>query len=122
MELVKLRQQQQNTKSHLQAMEKRLKGTELKQQQALSFLWREIQNPDFLQKIVEDNNMRKEISKKRRKKNDDGQNLGPFDGNNIHVKIEPQGYGDDMDLAMGMDGSSLINMEEHACFSSINEK
>lgn len=73
-ELVKLRQQQQNTKAHLQAMEQRLKGTELKQQQALSFLARAIRSPSFLQQMVQHKEIRREIGeaigKKRRKKID----------------------------------------------------
>ncbi|KAL3828759.1 hypothetical protein ACJIZ3_017561 [Penstemon smallii] len=76
MELVKLRQQQQNTKSYLKAMEQRLKGTELKQQQAMSFMAKAIQNPNILQQIVQQKDRRKEIEeaicKKRRKKIDDG--------------------------------------------------
>ncbi|KAI3459424.1 hypothetical protein Pfo_016087 [Paulownia fortunei] len=80
-ELVKLRQQQQNTKSYLKAMEQRLKGTELKQQQTMSFLARAIQKPTFLQQIVQQKDRRKEleeaISKKRRKKIDHGsRNIG----------------------------------------------
>lgn len=73
-ELVKLRQQQQNTKAYLQEMEQRLTGTEQKQQQALRFLARAIRNPAFLQQMVERKEMRREIEeaigKKRRKKID----------------------------------------------------
>ncbi|GER51455.1 heat Stress Transcription Factor family protein [Striga asiatica] len=75
-ELVKLRQQQQNTKHHLSAMEQRLRGTELKQQHTMSFLARVLKNPTFLQQIVQQNDWRKEIEedigKKRRKKIDLG--------------------------------------------------
>ncbi|CAA0829093.1 Heat stress transcription factor A-6b [Striga hermonthica] len=81
-ELVKLRQQQQNTKLHLNAMEQRLRGTELKQQHTMSFLARVLKNPSFLQQIVQKNERRKEIEeaigKKRRKKIDLGS------GNNNH--------------------------------------
>nr|XP_043622655.1 heat stress transcription factor A-2b-like [Erigeron canadensis]XP_043622656.1 heat stress transcription factor A-2b-like [Erigeron canadensis]XP_043622657.1 heat stress transcription factor A-2b-like [Erigeron canadensis]XP_043622658.1 heat stress transcription factor A-2b-like [Erigeron canadensis] len=51
-ELVKLRQQQQNTRARLQAMELRLQGTEQKQQKMMSFLAKAMQNPDFVQKLV----------------------------------------------------------------------
>lgn len=75
-ELVKLRQQQQNTKACLQAMEQRLKGSELKQQQTMSFLARAIRNPIFFQQMVQQKERRKEIveaiGKKRRKQIDHG--------------------------------------------------
>ncbi|GJX52075.1 heat stress transcription factor A-6b [Tanacetum coccineum] len=51
MELVKLRQQQQNTRTHLQEMELRLQGTEKKQQKTMSFLAKALQNPEFVQKL-----------------------------------------------------------------------
>ncbi|CAO2825767.1 unnamed protein product [Amaranthus hypochondriacus] len=70
-ELVKLRQHQQNTKSYLQLMELKLKGTEQKQQQMMNFLARAIQSPDFLHQLVHKKERRKElveaISKKRRR-------------------------------------------------------
>ncbi|PWA62356.1 hypothetical protein CTI12_AA362560 [Artemisia annua] len=52
MELVKLRQQQQNTRAHLQEMELRLQGTEKKQQKTMSFLAKALQNPEFVQKLA----------------------------------------------------------------------
>nr|KYP74985.1 Heat stress transcription factor A-6b [Cajanus cajan] len=70
-ELVKLRQQQQNTRAHLQAMEGRLKRTEQKQQQMMNFLARAMQNPNFVQQLVQQTEWRKELeeafSKKRRR-------------------------------------------------------
>lgn len=73
-ELVKLRQEQQNTKAHLKAMEERIQGTEQKQQQMMAFLARVMQNPNFLQQLLHENERRKEleeaISKKRRRRID----------------------------------------------------
>ncbi|XP_020273360.1 heat stress transcription factor A-2b-like [Asparagus officinalis] len=70
-ELVKLRQEQQNTRTHLKAMEERLQGTEQKQQQMMAFLARAMRNPNFLQQLAQQNDKRKEleeaISKKRRR-------------------------------------------------------
>ncbi|KAG1347710.1 heat stress transcription factor A-2b [Cocos nucifera] len=70
-ELVKLRQEQQNTKEHLKAMEERIQGTEQKQQQMMAFLARVMRNPNFLQQLVHENERRREleeaISKKRRR-------------------------------------------------------
>ncbi|PIA45055.1 hypothetical protein AQUCO_01700542v1 [Aquilegia coerulea] len=76
-ELVKMRQQQQNTRSQLQAMELRLQGTEQKQQQMMTFLARAMQNPTFLQQLVQQKDKKKEleeaITKKRRRPIDMGQ-------------------------------------------------
>ncbi|XP_057800998.1 heat stress transcription factor A-2c-like isoform X2 [Salvia miltiorrhiza] len=70
-ELVKLRQQQQVTRAHLQQMEQRLQSTETKQQQMMSFLARAMQNPEFIHQLVHHKEKRKEleeaISKKRRR-------------------------------------------------------
>lgn len=77
-ELVKLRQEQQNTKAHLKAMEHKLKGTEMKQQEAMGFLARIIQNPSFVQQFDRRKEHVEAISNK-------GEN---------HVKLEPQDYGD----------------------------
>ncbi|KAJ6797835.1 heat stress transcription factor A-2b-like [Iris pallida] len=75
-ELVKLRQEQQNTRAHLKAMEERLQGTEQRQQQMMAFLARAMRNPDFLQQLVQQKDKRKEleeaISKKRRRPIDRG--------------------------------------------------
>ncbi|XP_058740249.1 heat stress transcription factor A-6b-like [Vicia villosa] len=71
MELVKLRQQQQNTRSCLQAMEERLIGTEIKQQQMMAFLARAMRNPAFIQQLLQHKERRKvieeDVTKKRRR-------------------------------------------------------
>lgn len=76
MELVKLRQQQQNMRAYLQEMESRLQGTERKQQQMMNFLARAMQNPEFIQQLAQQKGKRKEleeaISKKRRRPIDQG--------------------------------------------------
>lgn len=86
-ELVKLRQQQQNTRTYLQTMEERLKRTELKQQQMMNFLARAMQNPNFIQQLVQNKDKRKEleeeISKKRRRRAiEQGQ------PSNVHVEVD----------------------------------
>ncbi|XP_076922877.1 heat stress transcription factor A-7a-like [Bidens hawaiensis] len=53
MELVKLKQQQQTNRAQLQAMELRLQGTEKKQQKMMNFLAKAMQNPEFVQKLVQ---------------------------------------------------------------------
>lgn len=99
MELVKLRQQQQNTRAYIQAMEQRLQGTEKKQQQMMSFLARAMQNPGFLQQLVQHKEKRKELeeamTKKRRRPIDHGPSCshGPVEGINP-IKSEPLDFGE----------------------------
>lgn len=113
MELVKLRQQQQNTRSFLQAMEQRLQATEMKQQQMMNFLAWAMQNPAFLQQLVQQKEKRKELeealSKKRRRPIDQGQKghlhcgessryASVTSGSSVplgmgHVKAEPLDFG-----------------------------
>ncbi|KAG6764497.1 hypothetical protein POTOM_031967 [Populus tomentosa] len=132
-ELVKLRQQQQTTKACLQLIEQKLKRTENKQQQMMSFLARVMQNPNFVQQLAQQKEMRKEleeaISKKRRRPIDQGRSnfevaeFGHGEGVGTFVKIEHQEFGDlsEFDVpefhnpAMNMQGLSenqLINLVE----------
>ncbi|XP_026422512.1 heat stress transcription factor A-2b-like [Papaver somniferum] len=91
-ELVKLRQQQQNTREYLQAMEQRLQGTEAKQQQMMNFLARAMQNPAFIQQLVDQKDKRKEleeaITKKRRRQIDQG-------NSNLGIGVSIHSYGED---------------------------
>ncbi|XAR61160.1 hypothetical protein NMG60_11034787 [Bertholletia excelsa] len=129
MELVKLRQQQQNTRAHLQAMEMRLQGTEKRQQQMMSFLARAMQNPAFIQRLVQQKEKRKEleeaISKKRRRPIDQGPSgetsqIGEgFDFKFNPIKAEPLEPGDQFGsgvseleaLAMEMQGIGKTRKE-----------
>ncbi|XP_014496397.1 heat stress transcription factor A-7a [Vigna radiata var. radiata] len=102
MELVKLRQQQQNTRSYLEEMEERLRGTEIKQQQMMSFLARALKNPTFIQQLLQQKEKRKELeeamSKKRRRPIEQGasgvgeSSIGR-EGRNS-VKVECQVFGE----------------------------
>uniref|UniRef100_A0A803Q1I3 HSF-type DNA-binding domain-containing protein n=1 Tax=Cannabis sativa TaxID=3483 RepID=A0A803Q1I3_CANSA len=67
-ELVKLRQQQQNTKTYLQTMEDRLKSTERKQQQMVSFLAKAMKNPEFVQQLIQHKDKRKKLEEAIRTK------------------------------------------------------
>lgn len=112
-ELVKLRQQQQNTRTYLRAMEDRLKRTELKQQQMMNFLARAMQNPNFVQQLVQrmdkGRELQEAIQKKRRRPIEHGPDNavgevvvdeigvgqsggGGGGGAEIFVKMEPQDY------------------------------
>jgi heat shock transcription factor len=94
-ELVKLRQQQQNTRTYLEAMEGRLKRTEHKQKQMMNFLVRAMQNPNFLQQLVQKKEWRKELeevfSKKRRRTIDQGLS-------NVEVGDDELGYANEESL------------------------
>ena len=107
MELVKLRQQRQNARSYLQAMEQRLQGTEQKQQQMMQFLARAMQHPAFLQQLVQQKGKTKELeeamTKKRRSLVDQrpGRSGGGGGGESSRIdesanpiKAEPLEYGD----------------------------
>ncbi|MED6151751.1 hypothetical protein PIB30_085442 [Stylosanthes scabra] len=52
MELLSLREQQDNTKLYIQEMEQRLQGTEVKQKQMMAFLARAMKNPSFIQQLL----------------------------------------------------------------------
>ncbi|KAK3407245.1 heat stress transcription factor A-2b [Eucalyptus grandis] len=104
LELVKLRQQQQNTRAYLQAMEQRLQKTEVKQKQMMAFLARAMQNPAFLQQLLQQKEKRKEleeaVTKKRRRPIDQGpsssQAVEPRQGleGTSSVKAEPLEFRD----------------------------
>ncbi|CAA6662752.1 unnamed protein product [Spirodela intermedia] len=102
-ELVKLRQEHQNTRAYVHAMEERIQGTEQKQQQMMTFLARAMQNPAFIHQLVQEKERRKEIEeaigKKRRRSIDQGPDGGSVPSSeNPHVestiKIEASKYDD----------------------------
>ncbi|GLT65498.1 hypothetical protein SLA2020_379280 [Shorea laevis] len=88
MELVKLRQQQQNTRAYLQVMEQRLQGTEKKQQQMMSFLARAMQNPTFLQQLVQKKEKRKELEEAMTKKRRRPIDRGPSSVGGRRIKLD----------------------------------
>ncbi|KAE9585550.1 hypothetical protein Lal_00018266 [Lupinus albus] len=104
MELVKLRHQQQNTRSYLQEMEERLQGTEMKQQQMMAFLARAMRNPTFIQQLVQQKDKRKEledaITKKRRRPIDEGPSSS--------VKVEAVEFGE---YGYGVSELEMLAME-----------
>ncbi|XP_008782512.1 heat shock factor protein HSF30-like [Phoenix dactylifera] len=52
LEIVKLRQQQQSSRSLLLEMERRMQGTERKQQRTMAFLARALKNPLFIRQLL----------------------------------------------------------------------
>lgn len=93
-ELVRLRQQQQTTDTHLQTMVQRLHGMEQRQQQMMSFLSKAVNSPGFLAQFVQQQNESSRLitegKKKRRLKPDvvpDDHPVTPADGQ--IVKYQP---------------------------------
>ncbi|KAF7817375.1 heat shock factor protein HSF30 [Senna tora] len=60
-EIVRLRQQQLNSREQVLAMETRLQTTEKKQQQILTFLAKALNNPTFIQQFVQRNAQNREL-------------------------------------------------------------
>lgn len=70
-EVIELKHQQQSARDNVMAMDERIKGTEKKQQQTMSFLARAFSNPTFLQQYVDRHRQRQkqqriQIGHKRR--------------------------------------------------------
>lgn len=147
MEMVKLRQQQQQTNSNLKEMEQRLKGTELKQQRTMSFLARAIKNPTFLQQMQHQKGKMKEIeeeiTKKRIKRIDHvalgveelGLEAGETIGNvgfgefvngdeDVYIKLKPQEFdeiGTGFDVEFETLAMSSMNMAGEQVLDRDNE-
>lgn len=105
-ELVKLRQQQQNTRAYMQVMEERLRKTEMKQQQVMCFLAKAMRNPNFVHQLLQHKDGRKEIigeaiTKKRRQRM--GQRSSSTTVGTNFVNIEPD---DDDDVEMELQGQT----------------
>ncbi|KAE8694822.1 Heat stress transcription factor A-6b [Hibiscus syriacus] len=92
-ELVKLRQQQHNTRTCLQLMEERLRKTELKQKQMMSFLAKAMQNPCFVQQIIQHKDRRKGLEEtitKKRQRRIDRRSVGVEASGVLRAKTEPE--------------------------------
>ncbi|MBA0570709.1 hypothetical protein Golob_004325 [Gossypium lobatum] len=95
-ELVKLRQQQQNTRTCLLTVEERLRKTEMKQQQMMSFLAKAMQNPSFVQQLIQHNDRSNELEEaitKKRQRRIDQRSMDVETSELLGVKTEPEGYG-----------------------------
>ncbi|XP_077244804.1 heat stress transcription factor A-1-like isoform X2 [Tasmannia lanceolata] len=90
-ELVRLRQQQQNTDNQLQTLGQRLQGMEQHQQQMMSFLAKAMQSPGFLAQLVQQNDNNRRIAgvnkKRRLPKQEDALDYENTDGQII--KFQP---------------------------------
>lgn len=88
---MKLRQQQQNTKAYIQVLEQRLQGTEMKQQQMMTFLAKAMQNPAFIQQLVQQKEKRKKLeeamTKKRRRPIDQGTSSSGHRTSSITIEL-----------------------------------
>ncbi|KAG1335387.1 heat shock factor protein HSF30 [Cocos nucifera] len=68
LEIVKLRQQQQSSRAQLLEMERRMQGTERKQQHTMAFLARALRNPRFIQQLLLRTQEMKQLSGAGRKR------------------------------------------------------
>ncbi|KAL8162715.1 hypothetical protein V2J09_014204 [Rumex salicifolius] len=127
-ELVKVNQQQQNTKTYLQSIEQKLKGTEKKQKQMMNFLAKAIQNPEFLHKLVQHKSNREElkeaIARKKRRPTDQGHqsvmcnNKSEADqfGGVLAMEMEGLGRGKALDEGFWeglLEDNSLLGVEDN---------
>ncbi|XP_031473097.1 uncharacterized protein LOC116245721 [Nymphaea colorata] len=62
LEVIRLRQEQQKSRTRMLAMEDRIQGTELKQQQVMAFLARAMRNPAFICNLLEHLEQGREIA------------------------------------------------------------
>ncbi|KAK8269590.1 hypothetical protein V6Z12_D11G140000 [Gossypium hirsutum] len=90
MELVTLRQQQLSTRAHIQAIEERLQCTEKKQQQMMSFLARAMQNPSFLQQLMQQKERTKDLEEAMSRKR-----MRPIDQRPLAVDVGESSRGSD---------------------------
>ncbi|XP_027355079.1 heat shock factor protein HSF30-like [Abrus precatorius] len=67
-EIVKLRQQQNNSKEQVLTMEARLQATEKKHQQMMTFLAKALSNQSFVQQLLQRNAQKRELQGVRRKR------------------------------------------------------
>ncbi|KAK8494936.1 hypothetical protein V6N13_025244 [Hibiscus sabdariffa] len=117
-ELVKLRQHQHNTRTCLQLMEQRLRKTEMKQQQMMSFLAKAVQNPSFVQQLIQHSDGRKELEEAipwKRRRQIDQRPTGVETGEVLRPKTEPEFEVSELEkLAMSLQGlsGSQNNIEE----------
>lgn len=90
-ELVKLRQQQHTMSAYLQTLEERLRRTEMKQQQMMTFMAKAIQNPSFLEQLAKRNDRKKELEEaltRKRRRHIDQRSSQSVEG--VFIKSETQ--------------------------------
>ncbi|CAM6036590.1 unnamed protein product [Sphagnum compactum] len=118
LELMRLRQVQQNTELELQVMAERLQATQQRQQQIMAFLAKAVQTPGFLAHLVAQNEnsrrMAASASKRRRlsKEEDEGEvedccdYTTPADGQIVTIQNNGEVVSQIMQLLNPPDGSS----------------
>ncbi|CAH8337850.1 unnamed protein product [Eruca vesicaria subsp. sativa] len=114
MELVKLRKEQQSTKMYLTLTEEKLKKTESKQQQMMSFLARAMQNPNFLQHLAKQKEKSKDMEEAIRKKRQRPIDQGTIDVANVEDCDDDGGGGGGYGRHGNDDGSSsrFVDMKQ----------
>lgn len=91
-EIVRLKQQQQNSRAQLLAMEERFQGTERKRQQTTAFLVRALKNPVSVQQLLLQSEQKKRLEsvgqKRRLSAIPSSENLQANEGVAIELEIE----------------------------------
>lgn len=126
MEIIKLRQQQQSSRAQLVAMEGRLQGTERKQQQMMAFLARALENPAFVQQLIQCHEQNRELGSMGRKRrlpaNASAENLqeevtsemGPQIVNYPHQGQEEVTLGTEFGTLLSASSSSYLGQTQNA--------
>lgn len=110
-EIVRLRQQQQDSREKAMAMENRLLSTERKQQHMINFLAKALNNPTFVNQFVQRNIERKRLGKVeigRKRRLTASPSLENLQGEEAEVTLEPD-IETLFSAAMDNESSSIIN-------------
>lgn len=95
MELMKLKQQQQSNRADIQAMELRLQRTETSQQQMMNLFARAVENPTFINQLVQGgkrNELEEGLTRKRQRSIDQGPRTVGLNS----IKVEPTEFRDSL--------------------------
>ncbi|XP_009133967.1 heat stress transcription factor A-2 [Brassica rapa] len=121
-EVVRLRQQQHNSKSQVAEMEQRLLVTEKRQQQMMTFLAKALNNPNFVQQFALMSKEKKglfgsDVGRKRRLTS--SPSLGTIEERVLHDHMEFDRMKDDMEtlLAAAIDDEAS---EDEQCLEAMN--
>lgn len=118
MEIARLKQEQKVLEDELEEMNKRLEATERRPQQMMAFLYKIVEDPDILPRMMTENkHRRKQLSEKKRRlmiSSTTSSNSSGRAGTNSSIKTE-----EDEDVALGVISSPETGLEiDSFCQSS----
>lgn len=119
-EIIKLRQQQQSSRAQIVAMEERIRNTERKHQQIMSFLAKIFTNPSFVQQYLDKYTLKKdqrrvEIGQKRRlTMTPSVENLQDIDEAELEIETD---MGSFISAALDNESSYIMNPSPFASIS-----